>query len=654
MTQDLRLAMTTSLTDRLVAPLRRSLNEIEQNLKRTQRQLDETARASQKTGRSMGDMPGPARAARQVAELARHSTQAVSLAERLERSWNRTGAILKGVGSTMAAWQAARYVLSGPMQQSRNYGLDLARAANTAFGDRDQAGWAAGVRQLDATVIESLRTGGGKRDEVLGALNEMISSGKVSADQAKTALPLVAKYSTASGAGVVDLAQIVVRALQAGFQEADVGRLLDMALVAGQKGGFELKDMATWLPKLMAAGQTSGLRGFEGYARILASAEASLTTAGSRDEAGNNLLNLLAKINSRDTARDAKALGIDLSGSLAKARANGVNSLDAFVELVDRISSADPRMVSLRKQAASATGDEQKQMLASQADILQGGAIGKIVQDRQALLALVAELNQRGYIQEILGAVNSANGQVGQTFFNRISGTAAFQVQQKENEQLIAQDRALAEANSALGIYSQKVTDLYQRYPGFATMVEAAKISIATLAAAAGAAAGALFLLGGGRMAAGGAAAAAAGAATTGARASGLMSVGISTAGAATAGGGLAMGALAAAPIAVLGAGVLANEGLNTTRGLSARISSRSDRLRELSELAQLDPGNKRYAGEIAALEADRARLQARYGAQVGGGRGEVNPPINLNVYLDGQQIQSAVNQRNDATARRN
>lgn len=654
MTQDMRVAMTTSLNDRLVAPLRRSLSEVERLFRRTQREFEETRRSSERTGRQMGEMRGPVRATQQVAELARGTRQALTLSERLERSWNRTGAILRGVGSTMAAWQAARYVLSGPMQQSRSYGLDLARAANTAFGERDTAGWQAGVRQLDATVVDALRTGGGNRDEVLGALNEMLASGRVSADQARTALPLVSKYSSASGAAVGDLAQIVVRALQSGFQEADVGRLLDMALVAGQKGGFELKDMATWLPRLMAAGQTSGLRGFEGYARILASAEASLTTAGSRDEAGNNLLNLLAKINSRDTARDAQALGIDLTGSLAAAREKGVNSLDAFVNLVDRIASSDPRMVALRQQAASATGDERRGVLQSQADILQGGAIGKIVQDRQALLALVAELNQRGYIQEILGAVNGANGQVGQTFFDRISGTAAFQVQQRENEQLIAQERALAEANSALGIYSKNVTDLYQRYPGFATVLEAAKISVTTLAAAAGAAAGALFLLGGGRAAAGAGGAAAAAAAGAGAaRASGLMSVGIST-GAAAAGGGLALGAAAALPVAVLGAGVAANERLNSTEGLKSRIASRSDRLRELSELATLDPGNKRYAGEIAALEADRARLTAQYGARVGGGRGTVNPPLNVNVYLDGQQIQSAVNRRNEATARRN
>jgi hypothetical protein len=653
MTQDLRVAMTTSLNDRLVAPLRRSLDEIERGLKRAQRELQATQRTSEQAGRAMGNMQGPTRAARQVADLARNTQHATTLAERLERAWNRTGAVLKGIGSGMAAWQAAKYVLSGPLQQSQNYGLALARAGNTAFSDRDEAGWRAGVKDLDATVVSSLRTGGGTRDDVLAALNEMLASGKVSPGQAKTALPLVAKYATASGASAVDLSQIVVRALQAGFKEADVGRLLDMALVAGQKGGFELKDMASWLPKLMAAGQQSGLRGFEGYARILASAEASLTTAGSKDEAGNNLLNLLAKINSADTARDAQKLGIDLPGTLAAARGKGMNSLDAFVGLVDKIASVDPRMAKVRKDTASATGAERKAMLESQADILQGSAIGKIVQDRQALLALVAEMNQRGYIKEIMGAVNGANGQFGATNFDRIASTPAFQVQRQENEKLIAQDRALLDVNSSLGRLASATTGLYQKYPGFSTVVEAAKLAISTLAAAAGAAAGALAIFG--LAGKGGAAAGAAGAAGGAARAgySSLMNGPAAATGAGAATGSLAIAGAVAMPATILGAGVVMSDRMNSVSGLTERINSRNDRLQELNELARLDGRPGKYDREIEALTADREAMRERYGQQVGGGRGVVNPPVNVNVYLDGREMNAHVEAENKFQAGR-
>lgn len=671
MTQDLRVAMIASLQDRLVGPLRRTLDEVERSLKDVQRELKATERDSAKVGRTLADMSGPLKAAKQVSELARNTQHATSLAERMERAWGRTGNMVKGVASGFAAVQAARYVLSDPMAQSRNYGLSLARAANTAFGDRDQAGWAAGVKDINAMVVGSLRSGGGSRDAVLGALNEMLSSGKVDANQAKTALPIVAKYATASGAAPNELAQIVVRALQAGFKEADIARLLDMALVAGQKGGFELQDMAKWLPKLMAAGTQSGLGGFEGYARILASAEASLTTAGSRDEAGNNLLNLLMKINSADTAKDASKLGIDLSGTLANARDKGMNSLDAFVALVDKVASSDTRLVALRKKAAGETGEERSASLQSQADILQGGAIGKIVQDRQALLALVAELNQRGYIKDTMGSINQANGQVGDTFFSRIASTPAFQVQQQENAKLIAQDTALAEVNGKLGQFAGGMVSLYEKYPGMAAVFEAAKLAVAAMAAAAAGAAGALFLLGGGRALAGagagaGAAAAGGGAAAAAARAgatSTLWNGPVGGAAAAAGGGGLALAGAAAMPLGVLGAGVMMSERLNSVQGLTDRINSRNDRLRELTELATLDGKPGKYGGEIDALTTDRETLRSRYGEQIGGGRGVVNPgmpsappvapEVKVNVYLDGREMNAHVEEETNYQARR-
>lgn len=658
--QDLRVAMVASLQDRLVAPLRRTLDAVERNLQGVQRDLQGVQRDSARTGRTMAEMSGPLKAARQVAELARGTQHATTLAERLERAWGRTGNIIRGVSSGVAAFQAARFVLTDPMSRSRDYGLQVARAANTAFGDRDQAGWTAGVKEINDLVVGSLRTGGGTRDSVLAALNEMLSSGQVNATQARTALPIVAKYSTASGADPIALSQIVVRALQAGFKEADIGRLLDMALVAGQKGGFELKDMAAWLPRLMAAGTPSGLRGFEGYGRILASAEASLTTAGSRDEAGNNLLNLLTKINSADTANDAKKLGIDLRGTLADARDKGMNSLDAFVALVDKIAGSDPRLVELRKRAATTTGEDRLASLRSQADILEGGAVGKIVQDRQALLALVAEMNQRGYIKEVMGAMAGANGQVGQTFFDRIATTPAFQVQQMENANLIAQDEALQGANEKLGLFGSFMAKLYEKYPGMAAAAEGTKLAVTALGAAAAGAAGALLLLGGGRAAAAagaglaGAAAMGAGGAALNREFAAMRGLLASGSGAGAAGSVVAPAAgLAAVPLATLGAGVYMSDRLNSPEGLVARINTRNERLRELAELSQLDRPGK-YDSEIAALTADRDALRARYGALAGGGRGMVNPPVNVNVYLDGQQIQSTVNGRNDAAARRN
>lgn len=618
MTQDLRVALVTSLNDRLVGPLRRSLDEVEKNLKDVEKELQRVTQGSRQTGAALAGMQGPAQAAKQAAELTRHTLNAVSLAERLQRAWNAAGSMMNGVVKGMAAYQAARYVVAPTLQQARSYDRQLADASNTAFSERDLAGRRAGMGELDAAVTAALRAGGGKREDVLQALNDMLASGTVSAGQAQGLLPTITKYATAGNASVTELSNIVVRALQNGFKEADIPKVLDMALAAGQKGGFELKDMAKWLPKLLAAGQMSGLGGMEGYARILASAQGSVTTAGSKDEAGNNLLNLLLKINSADTANDAKKLGIDLSGSLAAARGKGVNSLDAFVNLVEQIAGRDTRMVSLRKQAAGAgTDEERRASLTAQADILQGSAIGKIVQDRQALLSLVAELNKRDYISGVKGEVMQANGQFGVSNFALVSGTADFRVQQAENEKLFAQTGAMGGVNEALAKLAENTSSLYQQFPGFASAIEGAKVALMGLTAAAGAAGLMGLLTGkGGASVAGGAGALAG-------RVAGLA--------AAIPGGALI--AAGAAGATGYGAGTLLYRGIEE--------SSAADKLGGgLARLLAL-LGNDDAKQAVAAREKYEATIAAM-----------AQRPIV--VSIDGREIATAVNNQNAHTSRRN
>lgn len=110
------------------------------------------------------------------------------------------------------------------------------------------------------------------------ALDAMIASGTVSTQDAMKALPSIQKVATASGAESVDIARIVTSGLKQGFFTAEqVPDILDMAVVAGQQGSFELKDMARWLPQLMAS--ASGMKGVEGFRTILAASQSAMATA---------------------------------------------------------------------------------------------------------------------------------------------------------------------------------------------------------------------------------------------------------------------------------------------------------------------------------------------------------------------------------------
>uniref|UniRef100_B8DKZ7 Phage tail tape measure protein domain-containing protein n=1 Tax=Nitratidesulfovibrio vulgaris (strain DSM 19637 / Miyazaki F) TaxID=883 RepID=B8DKZ7_NITV9 len=416
----------------------------------------------------------------------------------------------KAAGQVGSGLAAGGYVAGRALAKPMDYERRVAQMANTAYAERDVAGRRAGMTQLDASITGAVRTGGGTRDEAAEALDKMLASGAIKADAATSLLPVLQKYSTASGAASGDLADIVIRGVQQGFFKPEEAQAaLDRAMVAGQMGGFELKDMARWLPQMMANAQ--GMKGMSGFERILASAQASAVTAGNKDQAGNNLVNLLAKMNSSDAALDFKKLGIDLSGSLAKARENGELPLDAFIRLVEtRVVGRDKRFQAARAKAAGATGGDRASALNDMADILQASAVGRVMQDRQALLALVAEMTQKGYVADVLGGMRNATG-AGETAFGVVASTSAFKAQQASNEKDIAASGMLAHVKPYLDPAMERLAAFGAEFPALTTAAMEAATAIGAMTAAAAAFGGLRMLTGGAGAAGAGGAAGAAG-----------------------------------------------------------------------------------------------------------------------------------------------
>lgn len=387
-----------------------------------------------------------------------------------------------GAGAVAGAYAADR-MTRAPM----DYSLRLAHMANTAYADRDVAGRLSGKRVLDAAINAAVRTGGGKRDDAAGALDTLIASGAVSINDAIKLLPGLMKGSTASGATADQLSSIALRGMQSfGIKLEQVPEVLNMAMAAGQAGGFELRDMAKWLPQSMAAGRMSGLSGMEGMRRIMASMQASVVTAGTKDEAGNNVVNLLAKINSQDTKNDFKKLGINLPSELARQRERGVNSLDAFIGLVDGIANKDQEYVALKQKLDKAKPGERAATLLAMTDILQGKAVGTVIQDRQALMALVAEMNGRGLVADVMDKTRRNSSALG-TSFGLISQETSVAREHALNEAAIGAQNAFNKVAPAINDVYHKATDLAREFPGLTTGVVGATGALAVFAAALGA-----------------------------------------------------------------------------------------------------------------------------------------------------------------------
>jgi len=576
----------------------RSERDIQREIQRTEAAYNRLARSG---SMSMREQARAAEATRNRVRELNNEMGKFTLGQRALRG-------LQAGASIGAGAMAGGYVLSRPVGSTMDYGVRLAQMSNTAFNERNTLGRIAGKRELNASIVNAVRYGGGTREGAAGALDMLIASGAMSARDSMGMLPALMRASTASGSDAGELAQIGIRGMQTmGIKPGEMGKILDMAITAGQEGGFELRDMAKWLPQQMAAAKLSGLTGTAGMAKLLAANQASAITAGTKDEAGNNLVNLLAKINSRDTAMDAQRLGINLSGTIAAARGKGMDSLDAFVGVVDSVVSKNKDYQALQTKLKTASGSERRSMLESQADILQGSAIGKLVQDRQALMALVGIMGNRGYMAEVQKKVLMGEG-AAEKNYAVIAEEAGFKTQQAANEKAFATQNAFENLTPLVGAVADGFTAMGREFPVFTSSLVAATTALIALAAASGAASLAGMM--GGK-----------GAGLTGLLAGGKNLV-------RGAGGMLGRGALALGSAAFsLGGAAVAGAG---AAGYG------------LGTLGYKAIDDTEFANGIGRMVAT-----ILYGL----GSDNAKEALNVSLHLDGEQIATAVIRRNERTA---
>lgn len=407
------------------------------------------------------------------------------------------GGALRGFGGMAAGAMAGRAVLAGPVGRTMDYSMEMAHAANVLYAGKSASTRIAGKAEINTAVMTAVREakGGVSREDALAGVKTLAASGEFGNDPrtAYAMLPSIAKAAAANNSTTEDMANIAIKAKQT-MGLTNTGRILDMAAQGGISGSFELRSMAKWLPQQMAYARRTGLVGEEGFATLVAANQVSMRTAGSADEAGNNLKNLLGKVNSADTANDFKKLGIDLSGTLAAAQKKGVGGLDAFLNLTDQVAAKDPRLVKLREQAKTAKGDDLRANLEAQQGILEGSSIGKVVQDAQAMAALVALLNGRGDFDKIRKEALGASG-TNDDLLKVVGDEAAAKAQLLAAESANAMQTALDKVNPLLGGAADGLAGLMKEFPVLSAVIAGGGTAVAAMAASATAASIALAAL---------------------------------------------------------------------------------------------------------------------------------------------------------------
>ena len=417
---------------------------------------------------------------KKVRQEARQAWQQMSTLEKTTHRMQRVGSLAAGV--TAAAW-----VLKEPVKKTMDFDMRMRHMSNTAYAGESLDRRRVGVKELEAAINLAVRSYGGNRDSAAGALDSIIASGVLQPDAAMRMLPAIQKAATGFNAETEDIAAIGIAAVQNMKVNADeIGKVLDMAGKGGQEGGFELNNMARWLPEQLAGAGNAGMSGQKGIARVIAMNQLARTTAGSADQAGNNVSNLIGKLKSSDTLTAFnKKFDIDLTDRYKKGMLEGKDTMEVFADTLTEIVGKDKKFAQAVKMAekAKAEGDKSAATWEQISSVMEGSVVGQVIRDKEAGMALTAYMSNRELGQEIYQKVLDAQGVVDDNF-QLVQEGSGYKTQQGQNEKDIKTQEALEPFNNLLGVAAEKLVEFSQAFPQLSTWLTGAGYTGMALGAA--------------------------------------------------------------------------------------------------------------------------------------------------------------------------
>ncbi len=321
----LSASLVVSLNDRTGAGARgvkKSLNDIQ----RAERDLEMARHGRRRT------RVDRAEEALQLAKERQAYQQDLSRQQEIADRQRRAGMFFGGL--TLAA-TAAGYAAARSYAEFADVERKIGRIAINADKNMDIVGpTMTKLQQLAQKTALSF-------DDVSSGLETLVASGR-SLEDSMAFLPSVAMTAQASGAAISDIA-LSADAMSGSMKigAADMQKAFDILVAGGKAGKFELRDMAQYLPSLLPAFAALGYEGTEGMQKIVAMLQVVRNQAGSSSEAATYLGNVFQKMYSEETAKKFKKFGVDLPKALDRARREGKDVLDVFLDMTALATKGD-------------------------------------------------------------------------------------------------------------------------------------------------------------------------------------------------------------------------------------------------------------------------------------------------------------------------
>lgn len=263
----------------------------------------------------------------------------LTFTERLNAQMTRTNRQIAQARGQLVDAVAGFYALKAALGAPIGNAMEV---ESTMSGIASKAGLSAEkTSELRGALRDASKATNQHTIELAKAVDRLVGMG-MSADDAVTAINDIGAASTATGANVIDMADAGFAAISNLKVPADdLMKALDAMAMAGKRGGFELKDMASYFPNVGSAYAALGQTGTGAVADLAAAMQIMRKNTGDASSAATNLQNVIQKMQSPATVNAFKKMGVNLEAELKAAAEAGLTPLEAIAEITAKALKGD-------------------------------------------------------------------------------------------------------------------------------------------------------------------------------------------------------------------------------------------------------------------------------------------------------------------------
>ncbi|WP_163304433.1 hypothetical protein [Enterobacter ludwigii] len=392
-----------------------------------------------------------------------------------------------------ASVAAGVHYLAPKITNSSEYSMELMKLSNRVFHQRDAAGRQQGKQEIDQAVRKALEEGGGTVPETIKGYEGLATSQAFTPSEIDWLLPRINMTSSSVGADSGKVADLASSLHYFQIPTDKIPNALSAFARAGQMGPVDMDDMAEGGKGMLEQLGANGGANYLGLRASLALAESSALGASTPSQALTNatgLVNDILSPNLDNTARHVKINGkkIHWSQSIIKMMGQGVDPLEAARTIVNKAIDNDSQYKSLNKQLSNTKDPVQSDRLQRQIQAVRGVYYGKFFRNEQARLAFIGYEQHHDKVKSIQDAMDEEYyGKSGELATDKdmrgIRKESEFKTTQAASLSMLDQSAVMTPLAKIEGDIAAEFTKLDEVLPTVTKSLEGFAIAVGTVGA---------------------------------------------------------------------------------------------------------------------------------------------------------------------------